>query len=279
MDVRAAMFFGGDWRARYCEALDGSAGACGWRLPAGATRATPPGPIGHGFAGGKESRKSQLQRRLMAFTSSGASVCGWRERSIRKNIIGHGMSVFPERFSSGNLLLRLLRAFPLLHQPARQHGRGTFFNPKVEKRADFLAEIGGVIEPREFKALQRIVRSGEKKLPRGLGLVAVHAGLLVAEARMLTLHYSWSMVPMAQQSVEKCAKRRERDCGAAGRSALHRGVYLMNGAAATGKMRACSACAGDYEDPDRTAWTPSDGEEEEGSGDTLTTTEEFPAEE
>jgi hypothetical protein len=27
-----------------------------------------------------------------------------------------------------------------------------------------------------------------------------------------------------------------------------------------GNLRACSACAGDYEDPDRTAW-PADGEQ------------------
>lgn len=29
------------------------------------------------------------------------------------------------------------------------------------------------------------------------------------------------------------------------------------------QLNACSACAGDYEDPDRTAWTP-DPEEDEG---------------
>ena len=189
MDVRAAMFFGGDWRARYCEALGRNTGASASRLPAGATLATPPGPIDHGFVRGKAAGKLLMERRKMAFTSSGASVCGRRERSIRKNIIGHGMSVFPERFSSGNLLLRLLRALPLLHQPARQHGRGTFFNPQVEQRANFLAEIGGMVEPREFKALQRVVRSGEKKLPRGLSFAVVHAGLLVAGARMLTLRY------------------------------------------------------------------------------------------
>jgi hypothetical protein len=28
-------------------------------------------------------------------------------------------------------------------------------------------------------------------------------------------------------------------------------------------MRACSACAGDYEDPDRTAWPPDDGDDGE----------------
>jgi hypothetical protein len=27
-------------------------------------------------------------------------------------------------------------------------------------------------------------------------------------------------------------------------------------------LRACSACAGDYEDPDRTAWTPDEDEED-----------------
>jgi len=42
-------------------------------------------------------------------------------------------------------------------------------------------------------------------------------------------------------------------------------------------MRACSACAGDYEDPDRTAWTPdgADGEEREEAP--AADGEEFPA--
>jgi hypothetical protein len=44
-------------------------------------------------------------------------------------------------------------------------------------------------------------------------------------------------------------------------------------------MRACSACAGDYEDPDRTVWTPDDAEDEERDGASLVSTEKFPAEE
>jgi hypothetical protein len=41
-------------------------------------------------------------------------------------------------------------------------------------------------------------------------------------------------------------------------------------------MGACSACAGDYEDPDRTAWEgPNEGEEGAAQGLDL---EEFPAE-
>jgi hypothetical protein len=44
-------------------------------------------------------------------------------------------------------------------------------------------------------------------------------------------------------------------------------------------MRACSACAGDYEDPDRTVWTPDDAEDEDRDDAPRATTEEFPAEE
>ena len=44
-------------------------------------------------------------------------------------------------------------------------------------------------------------------------------------------------------------------------------------------LRACSACAGDYEDPDRTAWTPDSSEDEGGDYEPRVTTEEFPAEE
>jgi hypothetical protein len=45
-------------------------------------------------------------------------------------------------------------------------------------------------------------------------------------------------------------------------------------------LRACSACAGDYEDPDRTAWTPDDEEEDLRVEKTLEKAEngdEFPA--
>ena len=43
-------------------------------------------------------------------------------------------------------------------------------------------------------------------------------------------------------------------------------------------MSACSACAGDYEDPDRTAWEADSGDDAEGSGLRDTDREEFPAE-
>ena len=53
----------------------------------------------------------------------------------------------------------------------------------------------------------------------------------------------------------------------------------MIGTAVKAEMRACSACAGDYEDPDRTAWAPedTDGQEREEALDA--SAGEFPAKE
>ncbi len=50
------------------------------------------------------------------------------------------------------------------------------------------------------------------------------------------------------------------------------------GGAGVAGMRACSACAGDYEDPDRTAWTPDDAVDEEREEAPAAGGEEIPAE-
>jgi hypothetical protein len=44
-------------------------------------------------------------------------------------------------------------------------------------------------------------------------------------------------------------------------------------------VRACSACAGDYEDPERTAWTPDETVGEGNEDEPNVLLEEFPAEE
>jgi len=79
--------------------------------------------------------------------------------------------------------------------------------------------------------------------------------------------------------VEKCGKLWRQAQRTAAQYAMRGGVYAKNGAGVRGAMRACSACAGDYEDADRTAWTPDDAEDEERDGGPRATTEEFPAEE
>jgi hypothetical protein len=78
--------------------------------------------------------------------------------------------------------------------------------------------------------------------------------------------------------VEKCEKLWRQEHRDAHENELQRGVCSRSGADATIEMRACSACAGDYEDPDRTVWTPDDTEEEERDGASRAAKEEFPAE-
>jgi len=56
-------------------------------------------------------------------------------------------------------------------------------------------------------------------------------------------------------------------------------VYSIHDANAASGMRACSACAGDYEDPEGTAWTPDDAAEPEFEEAPRAGAEEFPAEE
>ncbi len=194
MDVGAAMLVEGRRQARVCEAFGGNARTRESERLGHTTLGTPPGPNDRGFVIAIASVKLQIKHRKIAFTSSGASVCGRRDRPIRKKVIGHGMSVFRESFKRRRVFLCLLRAFPLLHQPARQHGRGIFLHPKVEKRANLLAEISSMVETREFIALQRVSRSREKKLPRRLGLVVVHAGLLESDIRTLTVRETQSSI-------------------------------------------------------------------------------------
>jgi hypothetical protein len=194
----AVMFAEERRRARCCGAFEGNAWSSGRELLVHTALATPRGPIGFGIVSEKVAGKLLMERRKMAFTSSGAPICGRRDCPIRKKIIGHGMSVFRKSIGRRNALLRLLRAFPLLHQPPRQHGRGILLHPKIQERANFLAEIGGMAETREFVTLQRVARSGEKKLPRRLGFAMVHASLLAAGARTVTSHYLQSIVPMGK---------------------------------------------------------------------------------
>lgn len=75
---------------------------------------------------------------------SGAAIYGRRSTPIRKKIIGHGMLVLRSNFTGMSRLRFARRSFALLHEPARQHGARVFLEPLIEKRANFLSEIGGM---------------------------------------------------------------------------------------------------------------------------------------
>jgi len=194
VDAAAAKNFGGRRQAWLGEAFVGNAGATERKPLRHTTADTTPRPNDHGLVSGRTSDELRIERRKIAFPSSRASICVRRDRPIRKKIIGRSIAIFRDSFSGNGGFVNLLRAFPLLHQPARQHGRGILLHPQVEQCADLLAQIGGMAKPRKFVALQRVSRSREKKLPRRLSLVMVHAGLQEGGSRTLTLREKESRI-------------------------------------------------------------------------------------
>lgn len=87
--------------------------------------------------------------------------------------------------------------------------------------------------------------------------------------------HSTHLVP----AVEICAKRLGADegrCGAPEAGSERRAAASLPRSLQT--MRACSACAGDYEDPDRTVWSPEESGEAGEESVPESEDEEFPAE-
>jgi hypothetical protein len=166
---------------------------------------------------------------------------------LRKKVIGHRMSVARRRIGVGMLRRNRRGAFALLHEPARHHCRSIFIEPLIEKRADLFAEIGGVAEARQFIGLQRVSRSGQQKLPRGLCCVSGH-GLPPAGTRR-----SYHRSKLRQELLGQRQLWKTVDIPGAGWRPT---AWLANGSFESrffGMLEACSACPGDYEDPDRTA--------------------------
>jgi hypothetical protein len=78
--------------------------------------------------------------------------------------------------------------------------------------------------------------------------------------------------------VENCGNVRRQGEGISGAWARTAGSYLNDGAGEMPAVRACSACAGDYEDPERIAWSPDDSDDEEREEGRQAPNEQFPAE-
>ena len=79
--------------------------------------------------------------------------------------------------------------------------------------------------------------------------------------------------------MEKCGKAWRREPAGEARHKTLFATHSSAGAGAACGMRACSACPGDYENPERTAWAADEPEEDESDGVERCGTEEFPAEE
>lgn len=171
-----------------------------------------------------------------------ASTVG-RNESINQKVIGRTMTGGGSRLRGRRIFRRGIHGeSALLDEPTGEIRSGVFFKPLIEQGSDFLAQIGGVSEAREFIGLERIARSREKEFPGGLGAGLRHDNLQNVErgcrrnTNVLVIHkYSNTSANRLWITVEK--QENAADC--------------------------CSGCAGDYEDPDWTAWEP-EPEEDEG---------------
>ncbi len=125
--------------------------------------------------------QTRLPARVLGCDSRATTKFAWRARSIREKIIGHSMRGLASCLGGSRPLVvgrRLLACrvsrggvLALLHQPARQHGRGVFFQPGVEQLRDLLAEIGRVAQAGKLVTLQGIARGRQQELPRRLSFV------------------------------------------------------------------------------------------------------------
>jgi hypothetical protein len=109
------------------------------------------------------------------YKTSGWTAVSWlRRHSIRKKVIGHGMRSVAPGFGVGGQLRRARSSFALLQEQTRQHRGGVFVKPLIQQGADFLADIGGVRQAREFKALQGVPRGRKQEFPGWLGRAGSH---------------------------------------------------------------------------------------------------------
>ena len=163
----------------------------------------------------------------------------WASESIRQKIIGHKMAVGWRR-TGGGFIRRSLDvggahiAFAKLEEHTSDHRVGIFVEQLIEERIDFLAQIGGVTKARKFVTMQGIAGSGQKEFPRRLGAAGGHRALRCNRiAHNVRYRITGTMILTSNSRVPSLWKNVETEEKSA---------------------RACSGCAGDYEDPDRSAW-------------------------
>jgi hypothetical protein len=164
--------------ARRCGALGEGAGVNVLEPLRRLRTGTPLGLLASATVSGKACGELSNTSRKIAFTSSVAAVCRRGDGPIRQNIIGRSVSGLRQQIADAGRFLRAWRMFPLLNQVAREHGCRVFLHPLIEKRGNLLAEIGRMVETREFVALERIARSREQELPRWLRAGTSHGRLL-----------------------------------------------------------------------------------------------------
>lgn len=128
-----------------------------------------------------------IQKLPITFKKSGlAGVFGLRNHSIRKKVIGHRMRDGIAGFASGKQVRLARGAFAFLQKETRESCVRVVVHPLIKQSRNLLADIGGMGKTRQLKALQRILGSREKELPRGLGRTCGHMTSVTETSRILS---------------------------------------------------------------------------------------------
>ena len=199
------------------------------------------------------------------------AIYGRSENRIGKKVIGRGSVIWSPFGAAGRASGSSCWQLALVNQPTGHGRRGILLEPLVHQRADLFAKVGGMAEAREFIALQAVTRSSQQKLPGGLGAVAGHEGLLWGQGgqcresitivhhvknywRVLTCGKLWKtrggasdaeLTGVAEKTQQSLRTDETRYGVCADANADRLGELTLHAA--------CSACAGDYEDPERSA--------------------------
>ena len=216
--------------------------AQGIRRIARSFASTPFRPTGSRCLLDKITKNERLRQPIAGETSAATAGYGRADDAIRQKVMGRGVTVARNGGSGVRLGFGGTdAALALLDEPAGDQGVGVLVEILVEQGSDLFPQVGGVAEPAQFVALQGGAGSGEKELPRRLGALAVHKGLQYRSSNVLR-GYSSTENPMVTSNSRvyglwKSVENEEKP------------------------RRACSGCAGDYEDPDRSAWEEESGKE------------------
>jgi hypothetical protein len=128
-----------------------------------------------------------IQKLPIACKNSGlAGVSGLRDRSIRKKVIGHRMRDGVAGFATGKQIRLARGAFAFLQKETSKSCVRVVVHPLIKQGGNLLADIGSMGKTRQFKALQRILGSREKELPRGLGRTSSHMTSVTETPRILS---------------------------------------------------------------------------------------------
>jgi len=208
------------------------------------TQGIPQGTLAVSNVRAKKQTKNETLHGEAGQRSDTAARSTRQRVEICQNIIGRSVPVFRgrDRGRGGGVfgVHSENRALALLDQPASKHGRGVFLEILIQQFGDFLAEIGGVGQARKLVRLERGAGSGEKEFPGSLGTELRHEVLRSEEFGECVYIYTTVIDGKDDARVHGLWKSVEK-----------RG----------GLLRACSACPGDYEDPDWSVWEEDEDED------------------